>query len=136
VRETWKPNRKLQIKEKKNQDSCADKNVVLQFLPPTKFLLILSSINFFILAPFPFGHWSKKRASNWPAIGLQTLSILQLCPANSGKNPSRGRNPCFHTRYSNGNILSFWYRNQAIQKPKFIYMSGTTTWIRSEIKSF
>jgi hypothetical protein len=23
--------------------------------------------------------------------------------------------------------LSFWYRNQAIQKPKFIYMSKTTT---------
>ena len=37
------------------------------------------------------------------------------------------RNPCFHTRYSNGNILSFWYRNQAIQKPKFIYASRTTT---------
>jgi hypothetical protein len=72
ARETWKPNRKLQIKEKKNQDSCADKNVVLQFLPPTKFLLILSSINFFILTPFPFGHWSKK----WLQIGLQLVFKL------------------------------------------------------------
>jgi hypothetical protein len=44
-----------------------------------------------------------------------------------GKNSFRGRNPCFHTKYSNGNILSFWYWNQAIKKPKFIYMSRTTT---------
>jgi hypothetical protein len=44
-----------------------------------------------------------------------------------GKNPFRGRNPCFHTKYSNGNILSFWYWNQAIQQPRFIYMSRTTT---------
>jgi hypothetical protein len=50
----------LQIKGKKNQASCADKNVVLQFLPPTKFLPILSSLNFLILAPFPFHPWSKK----------------------------------------------------------------------------
>jgi hypothetical protein len=37
------------------------------------------------------------------------------------------RNPYFHTRYSNRNILSFWYWNQAIQKPKFIYVSQTIT---------
>jgi len=55
--ETWKLNRKLQIKGKKNQDSCADKNMVLQFLPTAKFLLILSLINFLILTPFPFGPW-------------------------------------------------------------------------------
>jgi hypothetical protein len=50
-----KPNRKLQIKGKKNWASCADENVVLQFLPPAKLLLILSSLNFLILAPFSFG---------------------------------------------------------------------------------
>jgi len=58
---------------------------------------------------------------------LGPKKILRIKPANLGKNPSRGRNPCFHTRYSNGNILSFWYRNRAIQKPKFIYASRTTT---------
>jgi len=46
---------------------------------------------------------------------------------NSGQDPSCRKNPYFHTRYSNGNILSFWYWNQAIQKPKFIYSSRTTT---------
>jgi len=35
--------------------------------------------------------------------------------------------PTFNTRYLNGNILSFWYWNQAIQKSKFIYVSRTTT---------
>jgi hypothetical protein len=60
VRETWKPNRKLQIKGKKNRASYADKNVVLQFLPPAKFLPILYSLNFLILAPFSFDPWSKK----------------------------------------------------------------------------
>jgi hypothetical protein len=35
----------------------------------------LSSIILLILARFPFG---PKKDSNWPAIGLQTLSILQL----------------------------------------------------------
>jgi len=54
------PNRKLQIKGKKSRASCADKNVVLQILPLVKFLPILSSLNFLILAPFPFGPWSKK----------------------------------------------------------------------------
>jgi hypothetical protein len=55
-----------------------------------------------------------------------------------GKNLFRGRNPCFHTKYSNGNILSFWYWNQAIQQPRFIYMSRTTTLMRiqGEINSF
>jgi hypothetical protein len=63
----------LQIKGKKNRDSCVEKkNVVLQFLPPVKFLIILSSINFLILAPFPFGPWSKKELQ----IGLQLVFKL------------------------------------------------------------
>jgi len=43
-----------------------------------------------------------------------------------------------NARYSNGNILSLWYRNQAIQKPKFIstYMTKTSMKVQSEIKSF
>jgi hypothetical protein len=43
---------------------------------------------------------------------------------------SRPGIPAFNTRYSNGNILSFWYWNQAIQKPKFIYVSQTTTFMK------
>jgi hypothetical protein len=35
-----------------------------------------------------------------------------------------------YTRYSNGNILGFWYRNKAIEKPKFIYTSRTTTFMK------
>ena len=45
---------------------------------------------------------------------------------NLGQDPSRGRILYLHIRYSNENILSFWYWNQAIQKPKFIYASRTT----------
>jgi hypothetical protein len=73
ARETWKPNRKLQIKRKeKNRVSCADKTWFLQFLPSAKFLLILFSINFLILAPFPFGPWSQKGLQ----IGLQLVFKL------------------------------------------------------------
>jgi hypothetical protein len=32
--------------------------------------------------------------------------------------------------YSNMNILSFWYRDQAIKKPKFIYTCRTTTFMK------
>ena len=81
---------------------------------PTNFLLISSSIESLILSLFNSVLGPKKK-------------IFWTRPANLGKNPSRGRNPYFHTRYSNGNILSFWYWNQAIQKPKFIYVSRTTT---------
>jgi len=45
---------------------------------------------------------------------------------NSGWNLSPGRILCFHTRYSNRNILSFWYRNQVIQKLKSIYAFRNT----------
>jgi hypothetical protein len=54
----------------------------------------------------------------------------QIKTANSGQNPSRGKIICFHTRYLNGNILSFWYQNQAIQEPKFMYTHMTTTFIK------
>jgi hypothetical protein len=55
---------------------------------------------------------------------------IEFLVQNSGQDPSRGRILCFHVRYSNVNILSFWYQNQAIQKPKFIYASRTTTLTR------
>jgi hypothetical protein len=44
----------------------------------------------------------------------------------------------FLIRYSNMNILSSWYRNQVIQKLKFIYACKTTTFMRiqGEIKLF
>jgi hypothetical protein len=58
---------------------------------------------------------------------IKFVTEIEFLVQNSGQDPSRGRNPYFHTRYSNENILSFWYRNQAIQKPKFIYASRTTT---------
>jgi len=61
------------------------KSLFFNFFIRQNFFLILSSINFLILAPFPFGPWSKKKDSNWPAIGLQTLSILQLCPCKLGQ---------------------------------------------------
>jgi len=58
-------------------------------------------------------------------------SLVQKNPSNQacelGLNPSRGRILYFYIRYSNWNILSFWYWNQVIQKPKFIYTSRTTT---------
>jgi hypothetical protein len=63
---------------------------------------------------FRFSPWSKKNPSN------QSRELGQ-------KSFSRLRIPAFNTRYSNGNILSFWYWNQAIQNPKFIYVSQTTT---------
>jgi len=61
-------------------------------------------------------------------LGPNKIPRIRL--ANLGKNLSRGKNPYFHTKYSNGNILSFWYWNQVIQKPKFIYVSRTTTFIK------
>jgi len=57
-------------KERKKTASCAGKNV---FSSMSSFgknpFYFLSSIILLILAPFPFGPWSKKD-SNWPAIGL------------------------------------------------------------------
>ena len=55
---------------------------------------------------------------------------IEFLVQNSGQDPSRVRILYIHIRYSNWNILSFWYRNQAIQKPKFIYASRTTTLIK------
>jgi hypothetical protein len=64
--------------------------------------------------------WHKNKSTKF-------MTKIESLVRNSGQDPSRGRNLCFHVRYSNGNILSFWYRNQAIQKLKFIYASRTTT---------
>jgi len=74
---------------------------------------------------FRFSPWSKKNPSN-QSRELGQKSFLQ------------SEISAFNTRYSNGNILSFWYWSQAIQKPKFIYVSRTTTLMRiqSEINSF
>ena len=116
-------------KERKKMASCAGKNMFSSmssygWIP----FYFLSSIILLILALFPFGPWSKKGfklACNWSSI-FKHLAIVSL-QTRAKKNPSRGRNLCFHTRYSNRNILSFWYQNQAIQKPKFIYASRTTT---------
>jgi hypothetical protein len=44
---------------------------------------------------------------------------------NSAQNPTRSRILCFHTIYSNENILSFQYQNLAIQKPKFTFMNDS-----------
>jgi len=63
---------------------------------------------------FQFSPWSKKNPLN------HSRELGQNSFSQSGI-------PAFNTRYSNGNILSFWYWNQAIQKPKFIYVSRTTT---------
>jgi hypothetical protein len=65
------------------------------------------SMSFFNSIPqfstFRFSPWSKKNPSN------QSWELGQ-------KSFSRSGIPAFNTRYSNGNILSFWYWNQAIQK--------------------
>jgi len=91
---------------------CGRNPVIYDDPPPLQL-----SISFFNSIPhfstFRFSPWSKK--------------ILQISLANLGKNSSRGQESLFNTRYLNGNILSFWYWNQAIQKPKFIYVSRTTT---------
>jgi hypothetical protein len=68
--------------------------------------------------------WTKNKSSKF-------VTEIEFLVQNSGQDPSRGRNPYFHTRYSNGNILSFWYWNQVIQQPKFIYASKTTTLMES-----
>ena len=80
-------------------------NILLQFNPP--------------FSTFRFSPWSKKIPSN------QSREL--------GLNPSRGRILYLHVRYSNRNILSFWYRNQVIQNPKFIYASRNTT-LMKELK--
>ena len=43
---------------------------------------------------------------------MEIESLVQ----KSGQDPSRGKILYFHIRYSNRNIKSFLYRNQAIQK--------------------
>jgi hypothetical protein len=64
----------------------------------------------------------------WSYLNLE--SDLQTRAANSGQNHFLSRILYFHTNNSNGNILSFWYQNQEIQKPKFIYTSSTITFMK------
>jgi len=72
-------------------------------------------------------------SQNWSLINPINPWTFNRVPrirlANSGWNPSHGRILYFHARYSNMNILSLWYRNQAIQKPKFIYTYKTATFM-------
>jgi hypothetical protein len=64
-------------------------------------------------------------------MGKNLISLgPQIKPANSGQNPTRNKILYFHTRNSNGNIFRFKYRNQDIQKPKFICTSRNTTLMR------
>jgi len=67
------PKGKKQIKKQQCNPAwlifLCDLILVLQFLHPTKFLLILPSINSLILAHFSFSPWSKKRLQ----IGLQLV---------------------------------------------------------------
>ena len=51
--------------------------------------------------------------------------------AKSGLNSVRGRIFCSSMQHSNGHIWSFRYPNQVIQKPKLIYTSRYTTWMKS-----
>jgi len=72
-------------------------------------------------------------SQNWSLINPINSWTFNRVPrirlANSGWNPSHGRILYFHARYSNMNILSLWYRNQAIQKPKFIYTYRISTFM-------
>ena len=55
---------------------------------------------------------------------------IEFLVQNSSQDPSHGKILYFHVRYSNGNILSFWYRNQPIQKPKFIHAYRNITFMK------
>jgi hypothetical protein len=76
----------------------------------------------------------RVQTSKWDKIVLKNRIATKL-----GWKPSCGRILCFHARYSKGNILSFYYRNETIQKLKFIYIYRglQLLWrIQSEIKLF
>ena len=120
--------RKLRRKGKKSYgEGCMLQSLislsdVIEFLSfyddhvPKNLLLISCSIESFILALFNSIFGQKKNPSN-------QVYKLEL-------NLSRCKILYFHIWYSNGNILSFWYWNQDIQKPKFIYTSRTTTFMK------
>jgi len=124
ARQTWKPAGNLQRKKGKKSDGGCSCKVSFSLFGVEKILSFMMiqpplqlSISFFNSIPhfnnFWFSPWSKKNPSNQPReLGLY---------------PSRSRIFYPHIWYSNGNILSFWYRNQVIQKPKFIYASRTKT---------
>jgi len=102
---------------------CGKNPVIYDDPTPLSSFQYHSSIQSLILTLFDSVLGPKKNPSN------QSREL--------GLYPSRGRIFCLHVRYSNGNILSFWYRNQVIQKSKFIYVWLKLWWrSRSEIKSF
>jgi len=74
-----------------------------------------------------FWYWNQAIQKPKFIYASRTTTLMKESNRFKEQNPSRGENPCFHTRYSNRNILSFWYQNQAIQKPKFMYAFRTTT---------
>jgi hypothetical protein len=94
---------------------------------------------------FPYSVWWKSRHLWWSSPPLQLsisffnkishFSTFQFSPWSQKKSfesgPRTWAKPFLRhdslLSHSNGNILSFWYRNQVIQKPKFIYTSRTTT---------
>ena len=55
-------------------------------------------------------------------------------PAKSSWNSTCGRILCFNVIDSNEHILSLKYQNHAIQKPKIIYTSRNTTFMK-DVKS-
>jgi len=93
---------------------CGKNPVIYDDPAPLSSFQCPSSIQSLNLAHFNSVLGPKKNPSN------QSRELGQ-------KSFSRSGIPAFNTRYSNGNILSFWYWNQAIPKPKFIYASQTTT---------
>jgi len=75
--------------------------------------------------------WPKNKSTKF---GMEIESLVQ----NSGQDPSRGRILYFHIRYSNRNIMSFWYRNQVTIVPNSsTLVELQISWrIKNEINSF
>jgi hypothetical protein len=70
---------------------------------------------------------------------LGPKKILRISPANLGKNPSRGQESLLSTLdIQTGISWAFDIEIKRFKRPKFIYMSWTTTLMRiqSEINSF
>jgi hypothetical protein len=67
-------------KERKKTASCAGKHVFFNVFLRQNSFLFLSSFIFLVLAPFPFGTWSKKGfklACNWSS-NFKHLAIVSL----------------------------------------------------------
>jgi len=121
-------------KEKTNAYSCV-KAWRRRLLPKRKAKVIGLQIN-----PIPVFRFFKTQPGS-SNLYLQLTPLFQFFLIQScklgGQKPSCGRkffffrqNFNFLIRCSNMNILNFWYRNQAIQKIKFIYTCRTTTFTR------